>query len=95
LWIDVACAKEMRNLWTTLFFTVMWLPLCGITFLLVLVCLESCLEELSTCLVVGGTLEGRGVLRFRRWCQSAFCGVFERKEILGVLRIWRVPWRIF
>jgi hypothetical protein len=35
------------------------------------------------------------VLRFRRWCQSAFCGVFERKEILGVLRIWRVPWRIF
>jgi hypothetical protein len=24
LWTDVACARVMRNLWTTFFFTVMW-----------------------------------------------------------------------
>jgi hypothetical protein len=29
------------------------------------------------------------------WCQSAFFGVFGRKEILGASRIWRVSWRIF
>jgi hypothetical protein len=59
---DVACAREMGNQWTTFFFIAMWLPLCGITFLLVLVCLGLCLEELSTCLPVGGSLEGRYVL---------------------------------
>jgi hypothetical protein len=65
----------------------MWLPFYGITFLLVLVCRGLCLEELSTYLPVGGSLEGRGVLRFGRWCQSVFCGVFGRKEIVGVSRI--------
>jgi hypothetical protein len=73
----------------------MWLPLCGIPFLLDLVCLGSCLEEFSTCLSVGRSLEGRGVLRFGRWCESAFFDVLGKKEILSVLRIWRVPWRIF
>jgi hypothetical protein len=34
------------------------LPLCGILFSLDLVCLGLCLEELSTCLSVGGILEG-------------------------------------
>jgi len=29
------------------------------------------------------------------WCQSVFFGVFGKKEILGVSRIWRVPLRIF
>jgi hypothetical protein len=45
----------------------MWLPLCGIHFLLDLVCLGSCLEELSTGLPVGGSLEGREVLGFGRF----------------------------
>jgi len=53
-------------------FGVMWLSLYGITFLLVLVYLGLCLEELSTCLLVGGSLDGQGVLGFGRWCQSAF-----------------------
>jgi hypothetical protein len=43
----------MGNQWTT-FFTAMWLILCGILSLLDLVCLRLCLEELSTCLPVGG-----------------------------------------
>jgi len=34
--------------------------------LLTLVCLELCLVVLSNCLLVGGRLEGRGVLRFER-----------------------------
>jgi hypothetical protein len=55
--------------------------------LLVLVCLGLCLGESLACLVVGGRLEGRGVLRFGRWCRHAFFGVFGRKEIIGVSRI--------
>jgi len=58
-------------------------------------CFGLCLVELSTCLLVGRSLEGRGALRFGRWCQSVFFGVFGRKEILGVSRMWRVLWRIF
>jgi hypothetical protein len=50
---------------------------------------------LSTYLPIGGSLEGRGVQRFGRLCQFAFFGLFEMKEILGVSRIWKVPWRIF
>lgn len=50
----------------TLFFTVIWLSLRGILSLLDLVCLGLYLEELSTCLPVGGILEGRRMLRFGR-----------------------------
>jgi len=57
--------------------------------------LGLCLEELPIYLSVGESLEGKGVLRFGRWCQSAFFGVFGRKKILGVSKIWRVLWRIF
>jgi hypothetical protein len=73
----------------------MWLTLCRVLSLLVLVCLELCLGESLTCLLVGGHLEGRGVMRFGRWCRHAFFGVFGRKEIIGVSKIWRGPWRIF
>jgi hypothetical protein len=47
-------ARKMGNQWTTFFFNVMWLPLSGIPFLLILVCFGLCIEELSTCLFVGG-----------------------------------------
>jgi hypothetical protein len=46
----------------------MWLTLCGLLSLRVLVCLGLCLGESLTCLLVGGRLEGRGVLRFGKWC---------------------------
>jgi hypothetical protein len=36
-------------------------------------------NPLSIYLLVGGSLEGQGVLRFGRWCLSAFSGVFGRK----------------
>jgi len=49
--------------------------------LLDLACLELCLEELSTYLLVGRNLEGRRVLRFGRWCRSAFLGIFGGKEM--------------
>jgi hypothetical protein len=94
LWIDATCARKMGNLWTTFFFTVMWLPLCGILFFFGLVCLGLCLVELSTYLPVGGRLEGQGVLRFERWCPFVFFGVFGRRETLDVSKIWRTPWRI-
>jgi hypothetical protein len=45
--------------------------------LLDLACLGLCLEKLSICLLVGGNLEGRGVLRFGRWCRSAFFCVWK------------------
>jgi hypothetical protein len=60
-WIDVACASEM-NQWITFFFIAMWLTLCGVLSLLTLMCLGLCLGESSTCLLVGGRLEGREVL---------------------------------
>jgi len=49
--------------------------------LLDLACLGLCLEELLTWLLVGGNLEGQGVLRFGRWRRFAFFSVFGRKEI--------------
>jgi hypothetical protein len=65
-WIDDACAKEMGSQWITFFL------LCGMLSLLALVCLGLCLGVSSTCLLVGGHLGGRRVLRFGRWCQLAF-----------------------
>jgi hypothetical protein len=59
----------------------MWLTLCGLKFLIVLVCLGLCREELLTCLLVGGNLEGRGVLRFGRWCLFASFGVFGERNL--------------
>jgi hypothetical protein len=79
LWIGAACVREMGKLWITFFFTVMWLPLCGLTFLLGSVCLGLCLKELSIYLLVGGSLEDQEVLRFGRWCLSAFSGVLGNK----------------
>jgi hypothetical protein len=70
----------MGNQWITFFFTAMWLKLCGVLSLLVLVCLGLCLGEFLTCLLVGGCLEGRGVLRFGIWCRHALFGVFGRKK---------------
>jgi len=52
----------------------MWLTLCGVLSLLILGCLGLCLGESLTCLLVGGRLEGRGVLQFGRWCRHAFFG---------------------
>jgi hypothetical protein len=39
-------------------------------------CLGLCLDGLSTCLRVGGPLEGLGVLRGGKWCPLAFFGLF-------------------
>lgn len=93
-WIDIACASETENRWIIFFFTAMWLTLCGVLCLLILVYLGLCLGESLTCLLVCGRLEGR-VPRFGRCCRLAFFGVFKRKEIIGVLRIWGGLWRIF
>jgi hypothetical protein len=71
----------MGNQWTTFFFTAMWLSLCKILYSLDLVCLGLCLEELSTCLPIGEIQEGRGVLRFERWCQYAFFGVWNERNL--------------
>jgi len=68
--------------------------LCGIMSFLGLVCLGLCLGELLIYLHVGGRRVGQGVLQFGRWCLFAFFGVFGRREILGVLKTWRIPWRI-
>jgi hypothetical protein len=54
----------------------MWLSLCGILSLLNLVCLGLCLKTLSPYSPVGEILEGR-VLRFGRWYQSTFFGVWN------------------
>jgi hypothetical protein len=86
LWINAICAKETGKLWTTFFFIVMLLLLCGIMSFLGLVCLGLCLGELSICLHVGGRRVGQGVLQFGRWCIFAFFGVFGMREILGVLK---------
>jgi hypothetical protein len=59
-----------------------------------LVCLGLCLGELSIYSHVGGRRVGQGVLQFGRWCLFAFFGVFGMREILGVLKTWKIPWRI-
>jgi hypothetical protein len=41
----------------------MWLPLCGVLSLVILGCLGLYLDGLSSCLLVGGPLEGRCVLQ--------------------------------
>jgi len=94
LWIDATCAKETGKLWTTFFFIVMWLLLCGIMSFLGLVCLGLCLGELSIYFLVSGRRVGQGVLQFGKWCLFAFFGVFGMREILGVLKTLRIPWRI-
>jgi len=94
LLIDATCAKETGKLWTTFFFIVMWLLLCGLMSFLGLVCLGLCLGELSIYFLVSGRRVGQGVLQFGRWCLYAFFGVFGRREILGVLKTWSIPWRI-
>jgi hypothetical protein len=58
----------------------MWLPLCGFTFLLDLVCLGLCLKELSIYLLVGGSLEGQGVLLFEDGAYLHFLVRLERKK---------------
>jgi hypothetical protein len=61
--VDRCClCKSNEESVATFFFNSMWLSLCRMLSLLDLVCLGLCLEELSTCLLVGGILEGRGVL---------------------------------
>jgi hypothetical protein len=65
--VDRCClCKRDEEFVDRILFTVMWLSLCGITYLLGLVCLGLCLEELTTYLPVGGSLKGQGVLRFGR-----------------------------
>jgi hypothetical protein len=56
-------------------------------------CFGLCLDELSTCLLVAGLLFALGVLLCRRWCPIVFCDVFERKEMIRVLRNVRRCWR--
>jgi hypothetical protein len=89
-----SCYNGTSTLWTTFFFIVMWRLLCGIMSFLGLVCLGLCLGELSIYFLVGGRRVGQGVLQFGKWCLYAFFGVFGRREILGVLKTWRIPWRI-
>jgi hypothetical protein len=59
--VNGCCVKEVESQWIT-FFIVMWLPLYGVLSLLALVCHGLCLEVLSNYLLIGGRLEGRGVL---------------------------------
>jgi hypothetical protein len=74
---------------------VTWLLLYGVFTLAASRCLGICLDGLSTCLRVDGPLEGQGVLRCEKWCPIAFFGLFGRRGIIGTLRVWRDPWRIF
>jgi hypothetical protein len=76
--MDRCCMCKQNGKRWIFFFTTMWLMLCGVLSLLVLVCLGLCLEVCLTC-IVGGRLEGRGVLRYGRWCRHAFFGVFGQK----------------
>jgi hypothetical protein len=72
--IDICCMCK-KDVETIFFFIVMWLLLYGV-FLAASGCLGLCLDGLSTCLRVGGPLEGQGVLRCGKWCPLAFFGLF-------------------
>jgi hypothetical protein len=54
---------------------------CGIMFFLGLVCLELCLEELSTYLLLGRRLEGQGVLRYGRWSICILWCVWKERNL--------------
>jgi hypothetical protein len=57
-------------------------------------CLGLCLDGFSICLLVGGPLEGRGVLQCGKWCLFSFVGAYGGKEIIGALRTWGGHWRL-
>ena len=80
--IDVVCVKECRSLWTILFSSVRLSVPYGIFSLVALGCLGLCLDELSTCLLVGGLLVVLGVVLCIRWCPIVFCCVFGGKEMI-------------
>jgi hypothetical protein len=65
----------------------MWLLLYGVLSSVVSGCLGLCPDGLSTYLVVGGLLEGQGVLRLGKWHLFAFFGAYGGKETIGALRI--------
>ena len=68
------CCDVASSLWSAL--------------LVVLGCLGLCLDGFSICLLVGGPLEGRGVLQGGKWCLFSFVGSYGGKEIIGALRTW-------
>jgi hypothetical protein len=53
-----------------------------------------CSDRLSTYFLVGGILVGQA-LRCGKWRLFASFGVYEGKETIGALRIWKGPWRRF
>jgi hypothetical protein len=56
--------RRLVSLWIIFFFTATWLLLCGVISLVVSGCIGLCPDGFSICLLVGGPVEGRGVL----WC---------------------------
>jgi hypothetical protein len=73
----------------------MWLLLYGVHSSIVLGCLELCPNRLSTCLLVGGPLEGQEALWFGKWQLFASFGAYGEIETIVALRIWKVPWKRF
>jgi hypothetical protein len=56
--------------------------------------LRLCPDGLSTCLLVGGPLEGQGALWFEKLHLFASFGAYRGNETIGALRIWKVPWNL-
>jgi hypothetical protein len=44
-------------------------------------------------MLVGGSLEGQGALRFGKWRLFASFGAYGGKETIRALRIWKVYWK--
>jgi hypothetical protein len=61
--ISMTRARGIGSLWTTFFFTVMWLPPFRVFFSVILGCPRLCLDVLLIYMTIGGPLTSQGVLR--------------------------------
>jgi hypothetical protein len=58
----------------------------GMLFSVALGCHGSCLVAWQICLLIGGREVSPGVLWFGKWFLYTSCGVYDRKEMVDVLR---------
>jgi hypothetical protein len=55
---QMLCVRKLKSLWTIFFSIATWLLLCRVLYLVVSGCFGLCSDGLSSCLLVGGPLEG-------------------------------------
>ena len=68
---------------------------CGMFSLVILGCLGLCLDELSTCMLIGGLPAALRMLLCGKWYLRVFWSIFERKRMTKILKAVREHCRRF